>query len=68
MVFNRGGGWVLSTFRPDIVADCDLEIAIRTSVRAGRSGGGRRDMRFWLEKSVFAIAALLHAAALPAKT
>ena len=66
LVFNpEGVGGVPSTFRPDIVADCaDPEIAIRTASALAGPAEGDGDMRFWLEKSVFAIAALLHAAAL----
>jgi hypothetical protein len=45
--------------------DCaDPEIAIRTASALAGPAEGDGDMRFWLEKSVFAIAALLHAAAL----
>ena len=65
-MFNPEGiGGVPSTFRPDIVADCvDPEVAIRTASALTGPADGSGEMRFWLEKSVFAIAALMHAAAL----
>jgi type IV secretion system protein VirD4 len=65
-VFNPEGiGGVESTFRVDIVADClDPEVAIRTASALAGPIDGAGDMQFWLEKAVFAMAALLHAAAL----
>ncbi len=69
-MFNpEGTGGITSTFRVDIVADClDPEVAIRTAAAlTGPADGpadGSGEMQFWLEKAVFAIAALMHAAAL----
>jgi type IV secretion system protein VirD4 len=65
-VFNPEGiGGIESTFRVDIVADClDPEVAIRTASALTGPTDGAGDMQFWLEKAVFAMAALLHAAAL----
>jgi hypothetical protein len=65
-VFNPEGiGGIESTFRVDIVADClDPEVAIRTASALAGPTDGSGDMQFWLEKAVFALAALLHAAAL----
>ena len=65
-VFNPEGiGGIASTFRVDIVADClDPEVAIRTAAALAGPTEGSGDMQFWLEKAVFAMAALMHAAAL----
>jgi type IV secretion system protein VirD4 len=65
-VFNPEGiGGIDSDFRVDIVADCaDPEVAIRTASALTGPTEGSGDMQFWLEKAVFAMAALLHAAAL----
>ena len=65
-VFNPEGiGGIRSTFRVDIVADClDPEVAIRTAAALTGPADGSGEMQFWLEKAVFAIAALMHAAAL----
>jgi hypothetical protein len=65
-VFNPEGiGGIASTFRADIVADClDPEVAIRTATALTGPADGSGEMQFWLEKAVFAIAALMHAAAL----
>jgi hypothetical protein len=65
-VFNPEGiGGLRSTFRADIVADClDPEVAIRTATALTGPVDGSGEMQFWLEKAVFAIAALMHAAAL----
>jgi type IV secretion system protein VirD4 len=65
-IFNPEGiGGVPSTFRVDIVADClDPEVAIRTAAALTGPTEGSGDMQFWLEKAVFAMAALMHAAAL----
>jgi len=65
-VFNPEGiGGIESTFRVDIVADClDPEVAVRTASALAGPTDGAGDMQFWLEKAVFAMAALLHAAAL----
>ena len=65
-VFNPEGiGGIASDFRVDIVADCaDPEVAIRTASALTGPTEGSGDMQFWLEKAVFAMAALLHAAAL----
>jgi hypothetical protein len=47
------------------VADClDPEVAIRTAAALAGPVEGSGDMQFWLEKAVFAMAALMHAAAL----
>ena len=65
-VFNPEGiGGIGSTFRVDLVADClDPETAIRTAAALTGPTEGSGDMQFWLEKAVFAMAALMHAAAL----
>ena len=65
-IFNpEGTGGIRSTFRVDIVADClDPEVAIRTAAALTGPTDGSGEMQFWLEKAVFAIAALMHAAAL----
>ena len=65
-VFNPEGiGGITSTFRVDIVADClDPEVAIRTAAALTGPADGTGEMQFWLEKAIFAIAALMHAAAL----
>jgi type IV secretory pathway TraG/TraD family ATPase VirD4 len=65
-VFNPEGiGGIESTFRVDLVADClDPEVAIRTATALTGPTEGSGDMQFWLEKAVFAMAALMHAAAL----
>ena len=65
-VFNPEGiGGIASTFQVDIVADClDPEVAIRTAAALAGPTEGSGDMQFWLEKAVFAMAALMHAAAL----
>jgi type IV secretion system protein VirD4 len=65
-VFNPEGiGGIESTFQVDIVTDCaDPEVAIRTAYALTGPTDGSGDMQFWLEKAVFALAALLHAAAL----
>src|SRR5579859_7022125 len=65
-VFNpEGVGGIPSTFRVDLVADClDPEVAIRTAAALTGPVDGSGEMQFWLEKAVFAIAALMHAAAL----
>jgi type IV secretory pathway TraG/TraD family ATPase VirD4 len=65
-VFNPEGiGGIGSTFRVDIVADClDPEVAIRTAAALTGPADGTGEMQFWLEKAIYAIAALMHAAAL----
>ena len=65
-VFNPEGiGGIESTFRADIVADClDPEVAIRTASALTGPVDGSGEMQFWMEKAVFAMAALMHAAAL----
>ena len=65
-IFNPEGiGGIRSTFRVDLVADCrDPQAAIRTAAALTGPTEGSGDMAFWLEKAVFALAALMHAAAL----